>query len=274
MSNSNHDNSTDQDVLGDYVDYLRSVLASVGPGRGYVSLKKTPGRRSSAIANLKKNDLKWDDAFGVKGAYQLLMDCIIAAHHIDPMALEITEALPNNFPSNQEMIYRSLLSVDLAKSRLHLPLPLPQKDWQGLYDRVRKLFVDMVVSRLALDQLDCFINSLMSDPKISWVLKRDTLDDVVRLYASRHPKYDGYYDLSDTDAIAHVIEKGTTSIDLLRADIKKAVRIAQENISSSAFPSRTVLLKRIKEMMSCSNMNNMLAKRWRTTDDLLARSGP
>lgn len=270
MSDSSTDNRPDQDAQADYVVYLKSVLASIGPGRGYVSLNKTSAGRGRAIANQKNTEAAWDDAFGVVGAYQLLLDCIVAAQHIDPTTLEVQD----NVPSSQTHIYKNLLSVDMARSAESLPLPLPPKDWQGLYDRVRKMFVDVVVSRLALDQLDCVIDSLMSDPKISGVLARDIVDDVVRHYASRHPKYDGYYDLTDTDAIARVIEKQTTSIDLLRADIRKAVRIAQEKIASPAFPSRTVLLDRIKEKMSSSNMNHLLAKRWRTTDDLLARSGP
>lgn len=269
MSDSNPGNRPAPDAQADYVDYLRSVLASIGPGRGYVSLNRTPGGRASAIANLKKTERDWDDAFGVDGAYQLFMDCIIAAYHFDPLTMEV----PDGVPDNQAHIYKSLLAVDRAKSAesLSLPLPSPPKDWQGLYDRIRKIFVDVIVSRLALDQLDYFIESLMSDTKISRVLDRETLDHDVRHYASRHPRYDGYYDLNDTEAIAKAIEKRSTSIDLLRADITHAVREAQRQLGAAALPSRTNLLIRIKEKMTSSNLNHLLENRWRTTQDLLAR---
>lgn len=222
MSDPRPEETPNQDVQADYVNYVRSILVSIGPGRGYVSLNKTHGGRAKAIANQKNTEKAWDEVFGVEGAYQLFLDCIIAAQHIDPTALEI----PDTVPSNQEKIYRNLLSVDIAKSTVHLPLPLPPKDWQGFYDRVRKLFVDVVVSRLALDQVDRFIESLMDDPKISRVLDRETVDRVIRQYASRHPRYDGYYDLGDTEAITKAIDVQSTSIDLLRADSRCAVRVA------------------------------------------------
>lgn len=270
MSDSTPGSRPDKDAQAEYVDYLRSVLASIGPARGHISLNKSSTDRAKAIANLKNTEKVWDEAFGVVGAYQLLLDCIVAAQHIDPTTLEV----PDTVPDNQVHIYRNLLSVDMARSAESLPLPTPPKDWQGFYDRVRKLFVDVVVSRLALDQLDAVIEYLLADPKISRVLTRETLDQLIRHYASHHPKYDGYYDLSDTDAISKAIENKSTSIDLLRVDIKKAVRLAQQSISGPVFPSRTELLKRIKDKMTSSNMNHLLAKRWRTTDDLLARSSP
>lgn len=269
MSDSIPSNQPKRDVQADYVDYLKSLLASIGPGRGYVSLNKTPAGRAKAIANKKNTEDAWDEAFIVSGAYQLFLDCIVAVQHIDPMTLDV----PDTVPSNQVHIYRNLLSVDIARSSESLPLPLPPKDWQGFYDRVRKLFVDVVVSRLALDQIDRFIDQLMSDIKISRVLDRKTVDQVIRKYASQHPRYDGYYDLSDTEAITRAIDGQSTSIELLRADSRYAVMVAQRNLLADAFPSRSDLLFLIKERkMTSANFHELLKNRWRTTHDLLARS--
>lgn len=62
MSDESKGQPPDHDAQTDFVDQLRSVLVSVGPGRGYVSLNKKHGWRASAIANLKKTERDWDDA--------------------------------------------------------------------------------------------------------------------------------------------------------------------------------------------------------------------
>lgn len=269
MGDSSPNNQLNEDVQADYVDYLRSVLASFGPARGYISLNRTTSGRAKAIANQKNTEEAWDKAFGVAGAYQLFLDCIIASHHFDPMTLEV----PDGLPINQVHIYRSLLAVDKARSAEDLPLPFPPKNWQGFYDRVRKVFVDVVISRLALDQLDHFIGALISNGKVSRVLSREDVDNIVRSYASIHPRYDGYYDLSDTESITKAIENKSLSIDLTRSDIRNAVRDAQKTLITPSFPSRPHLVSLIKEKMSSSNLNHLLENRWRTTQDLLAREG-
>ena len=87
---------------------------------------------------------RYNKLIGFDDGYQLLLNCLVAAHHIDPATIEPLETLPDW----QQVDFQRLASIDIAQSNLDLMLPLPHEIEEGKFCvRVRSLLVTAINAR-------------------------------------------------------------------------------------------------------------------------------
>lgn len=131
----------------DGVDYesFDDFIRKTGPYEpvswsGFTAPRQVSGQlsgRAGAIA-------RYNEAFGFDDGYQLLLNCLVAAHHIDPSSI----TLPNNIPDSQKVDCQRLLAIDKARADLSLALPLPAEvEEEKFCIRVRSFLATAINAR-------------------------------------------------------------------------------------------------------------------------------
>lgn len=94
---------------------------------------------------------RYNKKIGFEDGYDLLLNCLVAAHHIDPTSI----TPPDTIPAWQQIEYQRLLSIDYARAHLSLNLPMPHEVEEGAYCiRVRTLLITAINARLEHTPID------------------------------------------------------------------------------------------------------------------------
>lgn len=213
---------------------------------------------------------RWENDLSSPGFYPTLLDCLVAAWHIDPEKLELD--LPEHLSDENRLTLKRLASVDMARDNLELPLPRPNEvSHTGYYRKVQRLILTVLKSRMELEQRTCFLDAFLSNQVLCERLGVGLLTDIVYTYMREH-NVDGYVDLTPEGLLAlaeafsrrrdKLYWQGFRDDDIAMA-IGEAVKVTAEIpcVTSKNFESL------ISRVANSKRLGELLNTGYRSTDD-------
>lgn len=222
------------------------------------------GRRGAA--------LRWESDLGLPGIYPLVLEALVAAHHLDPNAVQPHAGVS----SENEQAYRLLTTLDMARGDLGLALPLPSEIERAKYfPRVRRLIVVALKSRLEIEQNERFIQSFHENELLVQLLGRDRLENILSDYVKSH-RVDGYVDLSEYSLLIlqAAFEQERERLywhGFREPEIKSAIEDAVSLTVGGYQPTLNDVRKLVEVVADNKRLRGLLEDGYRTTDDWYRR---
>lgn len=226
--------------------------------------KQIDGRRDAA--------LRWERDLGLPGIYPVVLEALVAAHHLDPNAVQPQAGVS----SENEQAYRLLITLDMARGDLGLALPLPSEIERAKYfPRVRRLIVVALKSRLEIEQNERFIQSFFENELLVQLLGRDRLENILRDYVKSH-RVDGYVDLSEYSLLIlqAAFEQERERLywhGFREPEIKSAIEDAVSLTVGGYQPTLNEVRKLVEVVANNKRLRELLVGGYRTTDDWYRR---
>ena len=227
--------------------------------------KQIDGRRDAA--------LRWERDLGLPGIYPVVLEALVAAHHLDPNAVKPQAGVS----SKNEQTYRLLITLDMARGDLGLALPLPSEIERAKYfPRVRRLIVVALKSRLEIEQNERFIQSFHENELLLQLLGRDRLENILSNYVKSH-RVDGYVDLSKSSLLLLQATFGQERERLYwqgfrEPEIKAAIEDAVSVTVGGYQPTLNEVHNHVEVVANNKRLRGLLQDGYRTTDDWYRRN--
>lgn len=213
---------------------------------------------------------RWENDLSSPGFYPTLLDCLVAAWHIDPEKLELD--LPEHLSDENRLTLKRLASVDMARDNLELPLPRPNEvSHTGYYRKVQRLILTVLKSRMELEQRTCFLDAFLSNQVLCERLGLGLLTDIVYTYMREH-NVDGYVDLTPEGLLA-LAEAFSRQRDKLYwqgfrdDDIAMAIGEAVKVTAEIPCVTSKILESLISRVANSKRLGELLNTGYRSTDD-------
>ena len=213
---------------------------------------------------------RWENDLSSPGFYPTLLDCLVAAWHIDPEKLELD--LPENLSDEKRLTLKRLTSVDMARDNLELPLPHPNEvAHTGYYRKVQRLILTVLKSRMEVEQKTCFLEAFLSNQVLCERLGVGLLTDIVYTYMQEH-KVNGYVDLTHEglSALAQAFSRQRDKLywqGFRENDIAMAIAEAVSVTAGMPCVTSKSLETLISRVANTKRLGELLNTGYRSTDD-------
>lgn len=258
----------------DRVDYkdARDFIRQTGPylpqnWSGFSDPRAQTGQISGRLGAKRR----WDKTLGFPDGYELLLNCLVAAFHIDPNTVELH--VECGVGEAKEL--RMLLGIDLARDNLELPLPLPNEVvGVGYYEKVRRLLKCAIKSRHELNQQIAFINAFTSHCRLNELLGAQALEKIGCEYAKSN-QFDGYVDLRQS-SLDMVKDSLVSKPELLLSkfgvlEVREFIAYLKDSLEGISTPSSREVTRLVDDHATDKALRGLLQDGYRTTDDWYRR---
>lgn len=271
-------NTEGEPPFADFNDFILRTGPYL-PSRGW-AISNDPSTAKAQRLGRLKGVSQWEKDLGVPGAFEFVLDALVAAFHPDPTGGHQT-SIKNDSGSRDNRLLRVHTSrrvfqdpVTNEMTMLHLPSPAEVKGKRWYYPLVRAMIVDRLVIHHAAKQEYEFIESIKGIGELSELTGIEFLHQISTSFCNTNR--DGeLIDLSKNalrKLIEELIQHPQIASKLLPKEVETYVHRAVNQFQASCkTPPLVEIKKQVVEVAYTPRLRRLLDKSYRTTEDRFRR---